>query len=195
MAAPALPGDQFLHLQTASLMKASGASDMNISQVRALQERMFTILKQEKSDANAEKRLRAETTELLSRMTDEQQRALGLSEGAMENQFKVMMTPWYRYIISYDPRPALMKLKVSVLAINGERDLQVPAKENLAAIAQALKAGGNKDRTVVELPGLNHLFQTSQSGLPAEYAQIEETISPAALQMIADWILKRTAKQ
>jgi uncharacterized protein len=112
-------------------------------------------------------------------MTDEQQRALGLSEAAMENQFKVMMTPWYRYIISYDPRPALMKVKVSVLAINGERDLQVPAKENLSAIAQALKAGENKDRTVVELPGLNHLFQTSQSGLPPEYAQIEETISPA----------------
>lgn len=195
LASPALPGDQFLHLQTASLMKTSGASDVSISQVRALQERMFTILKQEKTDANAARRLRAETSELLSRMTDEQQRALGLSEAAMENQFKVMMTPWYRYIISYDPRPALMKVKVSVLALNGERDLQVPAKENLSAIAQALKAGGNKDRTVVELPGLNHLFQTSQSGLPAEYAQIEETISPAALQMIADWILKRTAKQ
>ena len=176
-------------------MKASGASDMNISQLRALQERMFTILKQEKSDANAEKRLRAETAELLSRMTDEQKRALGLSEAALENQFKVMMTPWYRYIISYDPRPALLKLKVPVLAINGERDLQVPAKENLSEIAQALKAGGNKDGTVVELPGLNHLFQTSQSGSLSEYAQIEETISPAALQMIAGWVMKRTAKK
>lgn len=84
MAAPALPGDQLLNLQTASLMKTSGASDVNISQVRALQERMFAILKQEKTDANAEKRLRAETSEMLSRMTDEQQRALGLSEAAME---------------------------------------------------------------------------------------------------------------
>lgn len=195
LASPALPGDQLLLLQTAALMKPSGASDLNISQVRALQERMFTILKQEKTNANAEKRLRSETSELLSRMTDEQKRALGLSEAALENQFKVMMTPWYRYIISYDPRPALIKVKVPVLAINGERDLQVPAKENLSAIVQALKAGGNKDATAVELPGLNHLFQTSQSGLPAEYAQIEETISPAALQMIADWILKRTAKK
>lgn len=195
MASPGLPGDQLLQLQTVSLMKASGASDINISQVRALQERMFTILKQEKTDANAEKRLRAETSELLTRMTDEQKRALGLSEAVLENQFKVMMTPWYRYFISYDPRPALMKVKVPVLAINGERDLQVPAKENLSALAQALKTGGNKDATAVELPGLNHLFQTSQSGLPTEYVQIEETISPAALQMIADWILKRAAKK
>ncbi|HLO00248.1 MAG TPA: alpha/beta hydrolase [Pyrinomonadaceae bacterium] len=195
MAAPALPGDQFLHLQTASLMKASGASDENISQVRALQERMFTILKQEKTDTKAGERLRAEVSGMLARMTDEQKLALGLTEAAMENQFKVMMTRWYRYIIAYDPRPALMKVKVPVLAINGKRDLQVPAKENLSAIAQALRAGGNKDHTVVELPGLNHLFQTSQSGLPAEYAQIEETMSPAALQMIVDWVLKRTPKR
>jgi fermentation-respiration switch protein FrsA (DUF1100 family) len=132
---------------------------------------------------------------MLARMTDEQKLALGLTEAAMENQFKVMMTRWYRYIIAYDPRPALMKVKVPVLAINGERDLQVPAKENLSAIAQALRAGGNKDHTVVELPGLNHLFQTSQSGLPAEYAQIEETMSPAALQMIVEWVLKRTPKR
>ena len=195
MAAPALPGDQFLHLQTATLMKASGASDENISRVRALQERMYTILKQEKTDAKARERLRTEVSEMLARMTEEQRRALGLSESAMENQFRVMMTPWYRYLIAYDPRPALTKVKVPVLAINGERDLQVPAKENLSAIANALRAGGNKDHTVTELPGLNHLLQTSQSGLPTEYAQIEETISPAALQMILDWILKRTAKQ
>lgn len=195
MAAPALPGDQLLYLQTASLMKRSGASDDNISQVRALQERIFTILKQEKTDAGAGKRLRAEVSEMLARMTDEQKLALGLSEAAMENQFKVMITPWYRYVIVYDPRPALMKVKVPVLAINGERDLQVPAKENLSAISEVLKSAGNKDHTVVELPGLNHLFQTSQSGLPAEYAQIEETISPSVLQVIADWILKHTAKQ
>lgn len=194
LAAPALPGDQFLKLQTTSLMKAGGVSDENILQVHALQERMFTILKQEKTDAKARERLRAEMSEMLARTTDEQKRALGLSEAAMENQFKVMMTPWYRYIVGYDPRPALVKVRVPVLAINGERDLQVPAKDNLSAIAQALKAGGNRDHQEVELPGLNHLFQTSKSGLLAEYAQIEQTISPAALQIIADWILKRTAK-
>ena len=195
LAAPALPGDQFLYLQSASLMKAGGASEENVTQVRALQERMFTILKQEKTDAKARERLRSEMSEMLGRTTDEQKRVLGLSEAAMENQFRVMMTPWYRYIVAYDPRPALLKVRVPVLAINGERDLQVPAKENLSAIAQALTTGGNKDHKEVELPGLNHLFQTSRSGLPTEYGQIEETISPDALQMIADWILKRTAKR
>lgn len=86
----------------------------------------------------------------------------------------------------------MKKVHVPVLALAGERDLQVvPAGANLNAIAGALKAGGNKDYTVKELPKLNHLFQTSETGSPAEYGRIEETISPAALEIIGDWILKR----
>jgi fermentation-respiration switch protein FrsA (DUF1100 family) len=81
-----------------------------------------------------------------------------------------------------------------VLAINGEKDLQVPPKENLAAIEKALKAGGKKNFMAKELPGLNHLFQTSQTGAPSEYAKIEETIAPAALQAMGDWILAQAKK-
>jgi fermentation-respiration switch protein FrsA (DUF1100 family) len=79
-----------------------------------------------------------------------------------------------------------------VLAINGEKDLQVPARENLDAIRQALEAGRNKDYEILGLPSLNHLFQTCQTGSLSEYAQIEETISPTALDAISKWILKRT---
>ena len=68
-------------------------------------------------------------------------------------------------------------------------------KENLPAIEAALKAGGNRDHTVKELPKLNHLFQTSQTGSPAEYGQIEETFSPVALQVIGDWIVQRSLKR
>ena len=79
----------------------------------------------------------------------------------------------------------------TMLAINGEKDLQVPPKENLAEIEKALKAGGNADATVKEFPGLNHLFQTSKTGSPSEYGKIEETFAPAALEAISDWVLKR----
>ncbi len=68
----------------------------------------------------------------------------------------------------------------------------MPPKEDLREIAAALKAGGNRDYTVRELPGLNHLFQTARTGAPAEYGQIEETFSPVALQVIGDWIVHRT---
>ena len=78
-----------------------------------------------------------------------------------------------------------------MLAINGERDLQVPAKENLGAIKNALESSGNTHVTTMALPGLNHLFQTARTGLPAEYSQIEETISPVALDTVASWILRQ----
>ena len=79
-----------------------------------------------------------------------------------------------------------------MLALNGEKDLQVPPKQNLPLIQKALETGGNKDFQAKELPALNHLFQHAQSGSPAEYGTIEETFAPEALQAVADWVLKHT---
>jgi fermentation-respiration switch protein FrsA (DUF1100 family) len=83
-------------------------------------------------------------------------------------------------------------VKCPVLAINGEKDLQVDPKQNLPPIEAALKAAGNADITFKELPGLNHLFQTCKTGSPSEYSQIEETFNEAALTVVGDWIVKRT---
>ena len=79
-----------------------------------------------------------------------------------------------------------------MLAVIGEKDLQVPPKENLAGIEKALKQGGNTHVTAKQLAGLNHLFQTCKTGVPSEYNQIEETIAPLALKEIGDWIVGQT---
>jgi L-rhamnose mutarotase len=68
----------------------------------------------------------------------------------------------------------------------------VPPKENLPAIESALKKAGNKNYKIVEIPKLNHLFQTSETGSPTEYNKINETIAPVALSTISDWILSVT---
>jgi fermentation-respiration switch protein FrsA (DUF1100 family) len=109
----------------------------------------------------------------------------------IEAQIKALTAPWYRYFIEYDPAPILRTVKCPVLAIAGEKDLQVPPKQNLAAIRAALQAAGNNDVEVDELGGLNHLFQTAKTGSPAEYGQIEETMSPLVLDRIARWISRR----
>ena len=101
------------------------------------------------------------------------------------------MSSWFRHFLTFDPRPTLARITVPVLAINGERDLQVPAEENIAAIRAALDGAGHKDHTLLILPGLNHLFQQSKTGSPSEYSAIEQTISPDALKTISDWILAR----
>ena len=98
-------------------------------------------------------------------------------------------TPWFRYFLKYDPAPNLRAIRVPVLAMNGSLDRQVSAKENLPAIRAALK--DDRDVTIVEIPGLNHLFQTAKTGAVGEYARIEETVSPVALEQIASWINAR----
>jgi hypothetical protein len=85
----------------------------------------------------------------------------------------------------------LEKVSCPVLALNGDKDLQVPSQINLDAIKLALNKGGNTDATTLELKNINHLFQACETGLQDEYAQIEQTISPLALTLISDWVLKQ----
>jgi hypothetical protein len=109
----------------------------------------------------------------------------------MQAALGVLVSPWYRYFLRYDPAPALRATRVPVLALNGSLDLQVPADENLAGIQQALRAAGNRDVTVEKLPGLNHLFQTATTGAPSEYGEIEETMAPVVLERVTAWIRAR----
>ncbi len=110
-------------------------------------------------------------------------------------QIKSLLSSWFRFFIEYDPVPTLEKVKCPVLALDGSLDLQVPPEENLKAIGDALKKGGNKDYTIKLMPGLNHLFQDAKTGSPKEYAQIEETFSPAALKVIGDWIEEKVSQK
>ncbi len=113
-------------------------------------------------------------------------------EGLVTSAFRQIWSPWFRYFLVHDPAPDLQRIRCPVLAINGDKDIQVVAKENLAGLEKALRAGGNKDITLLTLPGLNHLFQTCRTCTMGEYGQIEETLAPAALELISTWIRKRT---
>ena len=137
---------------------------------------LLTLVKSEKNDAVLEKELR---TKLAGKIPETQ----------MEAQIKIVTSPWFRLLLTYDPATALRKVTCPVLALAGEKDLQVSPKQNLPVIRQALQAAGNQHLEVDELPGLNHLFQTAKSGAPGEYSGIEETMSPVALGKIANWIL------
>ena len=115
-------------------------------------------------------------------------KSLNIYEKNIRSQLTIMLSPWYRFFLSVKPSRYLTKIKCPVLVLNGEKDVQVSADENLAAINDALKQAKNSKVTVNKLTGLNHLFQTAESGMPDEYAKIEETISPSVLEIIAKWI-------
>lgn len=106
-----------------------------------------------------------------------------------------MASPWFRYFIKFNPDKYLSKVKIPVLAVNGNLDLQVSAKENLDGIRKSLLKAGNKNFKIKEFDGLNHLFQTAKTGNPAEYGQIEETFSPLVLDEISKFIKSLNLKK
>jgi len=177
MAGPGVPGDEILAEQVLLASEASGASHDVAEKNAAAEREVLTLVKQAKDNAVLEKELRDKL-------------APEIPEAQVGPTIKQLTSPWVRYFIAYDPAPALRKVKCPVLAINGEKDVQVSAKQNLPAIRKALEEGGNKQVEADELPGLNHLFQTAKTGMPTEYGDIEETMSPVALEKIASWILK-----
>jgi pimeloyl-ACP methyl ester carboxylesterase len=195
LAGTGLRGDEVLYLQGAAILKATGANADRLGRQKTLQERMFAVIRQEKDKAAAEKKLRAAIDDLIANLGEEGKKELKAEMGALEGQIQMVLSPWFRHFLDHDPRTSLRKVTCPVLALNGEKDLQVDAKANLPAIAAALKEAGNKDVTIREFPNLNHLFQTCKTGAVSEYGSIEETLAPVVLETIADWILKRTGRQ
>ncbi|MFW5756900.1 MAG: alpha/beta hydrolase family protein [Tangfeifania sp.] len=184
LAGPGIPGEQILYEQGRLIGLASGMTEEQVAQNRKTQEAIFNIIKTEKDSVVRLDRLQRTLTGGMYPMMNEDQNK------AIDQQVATINSPWFHYFLTYDPRPALSKLKCPVMAIIGEKDLQVPPKSNLPAIEKALKEGGNENFKTMELPHLNHLFQHCETGSVAEYAQIEETISPEALKIVAEWIWK-----
>jgi pimeloyl-ACP methyl ester carboxylesterase len=186
LAGPGVTGEEILLEQIAAISRLAGEKEGTIKENLAVQKNIFTILKSETDNSKATTIIRQTLQAVREKKSAEEQKAM--SDQIIDMQIKQLISPWYRYFLTYDPRPALKKVKCPVLALNGEKDAQVPPKQNLPEIEKALKAGGNSHYIVKELPGLNHLFQTCKTGAVSEYAQIEETVSPTALAMISDWL-------
>lgn len=194
MAGTGLPGEDILHMQSALILRANGATEENILRLRKINEQAYTLVKSEQDTARLRQRLTDFFVFTWSEWGADYERQ-GIDKMKVIPTLVLQVTsPWFRSFLSYDPRPALRKVKCPVLAVNGEKDLQVPSKDNLREIEKALKEGGNKDFTMKEFPGLNHLFQTTRTGSPMEYGSLEETISPSVLQLIGDWIEQRMKK-
>ena len=191
MAGTGLTGEEILYLQSGLISKEMGISEKDITKNLQLNNKIFSVIKEEEDNKIAEEKIRQMFMTYWEDLSEEEKSRIGNPEDYLKAQLQSLLSPWFHFFLTYDPQPTLSKVKCPVLAINGEKDLQVPPKENLSAIKEALQTGGNENFTIKELPGLNHLFQTAQTGAPAEYAKIEETISPVALKIISDWILQQ----
>lgn len=183
LAGPGAPSRELMAAQRAAVAKARGIPPEAVARNETFAGRIDTLLA-ETADWEAAK---VEVTKVVGQGAA----VVGVPVEQLIAANQLLFTPWYREFIAHDPRPNLAKLRMPVLTVNGANDLQVIAGQNLPAIREALKA--NKDATVIELPGLNHLFQTSATGDPRDYGRIEETFAPAALATVSDWVRARAA--
>ncbi|HKB04866.1 MAG TPA: alpha/beta hydrolase [Gemmataceae bacterium] len=187
LAGPGTSGEEILIAQGQALVRAMGGDEKALARQKRVQQTIFELVRSGADEA----KLKAALADFEKELTDAEKKEFAKARSMAEAQVARVAGAWFKYFLAYDPRPTLAKVRCPVLALNGEKDLQVPAKENLAEIEKALKAAGNTDVTVKELTGLNHLFQTCKTGLPTEYGKIEETFAPAALAAISEWIAKR----
>jgi hypothetical protein len=179
MAGSGVPGDQIIMEQVRLIEEAGGASKEKVAHDLDNEREVLALVEKETDSTILDKKLR------------EKLAADGMPKAQIGASVKMVMGPWFRDFLTYDPATALRKVACPVLVLNGEKDLQVPPAQNLPAIRKALEEGGNKHFEIDEMPGLNHLFQTAKTGAPSEYGEIEETMSPVAMEKIASWILKQ----
>ena len=186
LAGPGIPGEKILMQQSALIARAAGVDEKEIDQAAKTNKALYKIVNETPDNFVADQKIKAFFTS-----NNEQLKLKGkeiISDEEIQSQIQTLTSPWFRFFLSYDPADALSKVKCRVLALNGSLDMQVPPADNLKAIENALKTGGNLSYKVIELPGLNHLFQTAKTGAPSEYATIAETISPTVLDKILEWI-------
>lgn len=196
LAGPALPGSELLRMQGAAIARAMGADEAEVEAAGRSQARIFRAILEEEEEPRRVERVRAVLQQALADSDPEELQAYGIPPGGeeawVESQVQLARSEWFRSFLMHDPRVYLRGLQVPVLALFGEKDLQVPAAENRSALEEALEEAGNPDVTIQVLPGLNHLFQTAETGSPTEYAQIEETFAPVALEAVSRWIVALT---
>lgn len=176
LAGQAVPGADVITEQAARIAEVSGAGPDQVAQIRRIQGEVMAAVVRNKDDGPAAVRA-AEAVLIAAGQTEAQARAAT----------PAFASNWYRWFAAHDPAPALRSLEVPVLAIYGAKDLQVPADQNAEALRRL-----DPEAEVVVLPGLNHLLQTATTGLPAEYGTITETVAPAALAAVGDWIVRVT---
>ncbi|CAI2769340.1 Hydrolase_4 domain-containing protein [Flavobacterium collinsii] len=183
LAGPGLNGDKLLLLQKELIERQSGMPEEQIKKGQEIFRGAYDILLASSAfDDTIKNKI---TSYFKSKYPGSENEAMAKYCADFINNI------WFYNFIKMDPASFLEKVKCPVLALNGGKDLQVPAEVNLEAIKNNLTKAGNKKVTTKILPDMNHLFQECKTGSPNEYEKIEQTFSPIALDEISSWILSQ----
>ncbi len=188
LAGPGVPGAKLLLDRQELIEKKVGLPDSLIKKSRNHSEQVFKIIINARNTETAKADLMKFSREHYNDIP-----GYAIPHGVSKDEFiarqiEMFSSPWFKYLLAYDPAPVLQKVTCPVLALNGDKDVQVLAKANLEGIKKALEAGGNTKTTIKELIGMNHAFQECETGMPDEYSKISQTLSTKAMLEMQQWI-------
>ena len=176
LAGPSVNGIEVLKEQQAAILRASGMSEEAVQFSSNANAQLFDIIEASND--------REEADSLMRQLV----KGWGYNEELTEQTVGQMTSPWMYYFLKYDPTEAIIKTNCPALLLNGSKDLQVIASQNLPGYEKIISEHGKTNLILRELPDLNHLFQHCETGSPNEYFEIEETISPEVLELIVEFV-------
>ncbi|GGD29360.1 alpha/beta hydrolase family protein [Hyunsoonleella pacifica] len=190
LAGPGVDGGKILQTQSRKMLELNGSQKIILDENEKLTSIIYNAIKQHKNIDT----IKTKITEGLNAFKAQNPMSIispSITPILMEQQFKILNSKWLVEFIRINPQEYLKGIVCPVLVLNGSKDVQVLPEVNLPEIEKALTDSGNTDITIKKLEGLNHLFQTAETGHVNEYKSIEETFSPKALKIITDWINER----
>lgn len=191
LAAPGVPLADILQTQAILIARAEGVPEDIIQRDSSFNAQVFSVIRGQAEEAAQEEALMSILERAYAALSEEERAGVGSLYAFQTKTIANLRTPWMKFLLPYNPRQALEQVHCPVLALNGDKDLQVSIEQNLPEIGAALELGPCTDFSLQRLEGLNHLFQYSETGQVSEYGKLEETFSETALERMAQWLGKR----
>lgn len=166
-------------------------SDVEINNSVAISRKFYSTIKNNSEISKCAKELSAQWDIISKSLTDAEKIKYQMTDDKKFAMLNTLLSPWYFNLFHISPKTVLKKVKTPVLAISGEKDLQVPANKSIHLMKKYVKNNPNSEFHVIE--NLNHLLQPCTSGLPNEYPAIETTISDDVIKLIVTWLGKVTS--
>ena len=194
LATPGLRAKDVLLAQTKDIQTLRKVPKKEIMIDYKIDKQMYNAIAAAKDSSEAAKKLKSIFKKFKKSLSKKYAEKWKYSDNVFKKKLKFLLSPWFRFYVKLLPDTIFSQIKCPTLILYGEKDLQVQPEKNLMVIKNALIKGGNKNVKTMILPGLNHFFQTSDTGLPTEYSRIKETFSPKAMKALSDWIIKVVKK-
>ncbi|MBB4802194.1 pimeloyl-ACP methyl ester carboxylesterase [Flavobacterium nitrogenifigens] len=188
-------GLEMLNLQNTAILKSYKFSDKVVAKQMEMYNIMFNVVYNTKDNESAKPAMEVKLKEWMQQQDTTTLKEVQMWDGRDQTFLyrygKDADRKWYRYTIHYKPENFLPKITVPVFIANGDKDIQVPAVENIESFKKYL---GTKDLTTKIYPGLNHMYQHCKTCTQNEAKEIDEVFAPEVLDDIAKWILARYKK-